>query len=92
MRRQIDLKALADADIQAIDKEELADVSGLVLDPELPQELRAGCILEAAGNPYCFRVGGLGVKLEFMDSGPPLQEAISSFLQRKNCFCSKNPL
>ena len=49
----------------------------------VPQELRAGYILKTTGNPYCFRVGDLGVKLEFLDSAPSLQDALSDFFQRK---------
>ena len=49
--RQIDAAAPAGADVQKINKEELTDVSGLVLDPGVPRELRTGYILRAAGSP-----------------------------------------
>ena len=81
--RQIDIAALAGADIRKLDKEELIDVSGMPLDPSVPRKLRAGYILKTTGNPYCFRVGDLGVKLEFLDSAPSLQDALSDFFQRK---------
>lgn len=83
MNHQLTLSALAGAEIQKMNKEELVDVSGLALDPDIPQELRADYILNATGNPYCFRVGDLGVKLEFLDGAPPLQDALSDFFQRK---------
>ena len=81
--QQLDVAALANVDIQKVNKEELMDVSGIKLDPSIPLELRVGYILKATGNPYCFRVGELGVKLEFLDNTPPLQDALSDFLQRK---------
>ena len=81
--RQIDIAALAGADIRKMDKEELIDVSGMPLDPSVPRKLRAGYILNTTGNPYCFRVGDLGVKLEFLDSAPSLQDVLSDFFQRK---------
>ena len=81
--RQIDIAALAGADIRKMDKEKLVDVSGMPLDPSIPRKLRAGYILKTTGNPYCFRVGDLGVKLEFLDSAPSLQDALSAFFQRK---------
>ena len=81
--RQIDIAALAGADIRKMDKEKLVDVSGMPLDPSIPRKLRAGYILKTTGNPYCFRVGDLGVKLEFLDSAPSLQDALSDFFQRK---------
>lgn len=31
----------------------------------------------------CFQVGSIGVKLEFTDHGPSLQECLTSFLKRK---------
>ena len=81
--RQIDIAALAGADIRKMDKEELIDVSGMPLDPSVPRKLRAGYILKTTGNPYCFRVDDLGVKLELLDSAPSLQDVLSDFFQRK---------
>ena len=81
--QQLNISALASVEIQKINKEKLVDVSGLELDPAVPQELRAGYIMKATGNPYCFRVGDLGVKLEFLDNAPTLQDALSDFFQRK---------
>ena len=83
MQKQIDLTELASVDIQKVSKEELVDASGFCFDPQVPQELRAAYLLNAIGNPYCFRVGDLGVKLEFLDSAPSLQDALSDFFQRK---------
>lgn len=81
--QQIDIAALAGVDIEKMNEMELADMGGLPLDPGIPRKFRAGYILREAGNPYCFRVGGLGVKLEFMDNAPSLQDTLSGFLQRK---------
>lgn len=81
--RQSDIAALGNVDIQKMNKEELTDVRGMELDVSVPRQLRAEYILKMTGNPYCFRVGDLGVKLEFMDSAPPLQEILSDFLRRK---------
>ena len=68
---------------EEVSKEELVDASGLRFDPQVPQELRAAYLLNAIGNPYCFRVGELSVKLEFADNAPSLQDTILDFLQRK---------
>lgn len=81
--QQVSVSELANVEIQKMNKDELADVSGLALDPGVPQELRAGYLLKAAGDPYCFRVGDVGVKLEFSDGAPCLQEVLFRFLQRK---------
>ena len=74
---------LASVEIQKINKDELTDVSGLALDPGIPRKLRAGHLLKATGNPYCFRVGDLGVQLEFLNSVPSLQDALFEFFRRK---------
>ena len=81
--QQIDLSELASVDIQMVSKEDLVDVSSLHFDSTIPPNLRAAYILKATGNPYCFRVGELSVKLEFADNAPSLQDTILDFLQRK---------
>ena len=83
MQKQVDLTELASVNIQKISKGELVDASNLHFDLQVPQELRAAYLLNAIGNPYCFRVGELSVKLEFAEHGPSLQDVLFSFLQRK---------
>ena len=34
-------------------------------------------------NPYCFCIGGVGVKIEFAESGPSLQDTLTDFLLRQ---------
>ena len=81
--QQFELSRLKHTDIETVGKETLADVDGLALDPGIPLELRAGHVLTALGNPYCFRAGGLAVKLEFAQGGPALQEMLIRFCRRK---------
>lgn len=83
MQKQVDLTKLASVDIQKVSKEELVDASNLHFDLQVPQKSRAAYLFDAIGNPYCFRVGELGVKLEFAEHGPSLQDVLFSFLQRK---------
>ena len=83
MQEQIDLAELASVNIQKISKGELVDASGLCFDPQVPQKSRAAYLLNAIGNPYCFRVGELSVKLEFVEHGSSLQDVLLTFLQRK---------
>ena len=83
LQQQVNMERLANVDIQTVRKEELIDVSGAAFDNSVPQKYRAAQVLQITGNPYCFRVGDLCVKLEFLESAPPLQDAFSSFLQRK---------
>ena len=79
----LNIAALSCVDIQKMNKGELTDISSMKLDPSVPQELRAAYMLKEMGNPYCFRVGQLGLKVNFIDNAPPLQDALSDFFQRK---------
>ncbi len=64
-------------------KRELVDASGMTFDYTLPREQRAAQALGSIQNPYCFRVGDLGVKVEFPEDAPTLQDCLSDLLQRK---------
>ncbi|MEY8336486.1 DUF6870 family protein [Lachnospiraceae bacterium 62-35] len=82
----------ADINITAIDKEKLTDADSLILDSHLPPEQQAYQILAALKNPYHFRVGDIGVTLEFPDKAPSLQDClISFFIRKKTVFNCSNP-
>lgn len=83
MQKRIPIKELASVDIEAVNKEDLVDVSGFAFDNSVLQEQRAARIMEAVKNPYCFHVGDMGVKLEFSEDAPPLGETFTDFLARK---------
>ena len=83
MQEQISILDLANVNIEHMSKEELVDVSTLSFDMTVPQEERASQIFETFKNPYCFRVGNIGVKLEFSDGAPGLQDIFTDFLKRK---------
>lgn len=83
MQNQIHVSELAGVDITAVNKEDLVDVSGLTFDTTVPKEQRAAQVLRKVKNPYCFRVGDMGVKLEFLDNAPPLEDCFTDFLKRK---------
>lgn len=83
MKKRIPISELASVDIEAVNKEDLVDVSGFTFDTTVPQEQRAEKIIAAVKNPYCFRVGDMGVKLEFSENASPLQDVFADFLKRK---------
>ena len=70
-------------DIGAVSPESLPDVSGMTFNNALSREDRVLRFLQAVKNPYCFCVGGVGVKIEFAESGPSLQDALADFLLRQ---------
>ncbi len=83
MKKRISILELANIDIETVNKEDLVDVSGFTFDNTVPQEQRAAHIVAKVKNPYCFRVGDMGVKLEFSENAPPLQDVFAEFLKRK---------
>jgi len=83
MQKRVTITELASVNIETINKEELVDVSGFTFDNTIPQEERAARILATVKNPYCFRVGDMGVKLEFSDNAPTLQDTFTNFLIRQ---------
>ena len=83
MKKRIPISELASVDIDAVNKEDLVDVSGFSFDTTVPKEQRAAKVIAAVKNPYCFRVGDIGVKLEFQVNAPPLHDVFADFLKRK---------
>ena len=71
------------AELYAVSADALADVSGMAFDRTLPREERLARFVRRAVNPYCFSVGGVGVKIEFAEGGPSLQETLAAFLIRQ---------
>ena len=70
-------------DIGAVAAESLPDVSGMTFDNALSQKERITRFLQNVKNPYCFCIGGVGVKIEFAESGPSLQDKLTDFLLRQ---------
>ena len=77
------LDELKSIDISAVDKNTLADISGMTFDNSLSREERMRRILRLTKNPYCFRYGDMAVKVEFSDGCPPLQDVMTNFLIRQ---------
>jgi len=69
--------------METVDTEKLADISTLEFDNSLPIEKRPAYVLEKLKNPLCFRCGEVGIKLEFDDNAPPIQEVLTNFIIRK---------
>ena len=77
------LNELKSVDIRTVNKNALADVSGFQFDNSLTPDKRVIRIFKTMGNPYCFRIGDMAVKVEFAENGQPLQNVMTSFLLRQ---------
>ncbi|MBE6013028.1 hypothetical protein P4H94_24040 [Paenibacillus macerans] len=69
--------------MDTVDRSKLTDISTLEFDNTLPKEKRPAYVLEKLKNPLCFRCGEVGIKLEFDDNAPPIQEVLTNFMIRK---------
>ena len=86
-----ELEQMRSVDIGAVAAESLPDVSGMTFDNALSRKERISRFLQTVKNPYCFCIGGVGVKIEFAESGPSLQDKLTDFLLRQrsgySSFC-----
>ena len=78
-----ELEQMKSVDIGAVAPESLPDVSGMTFDNALSRKERITRFLQIAKNLYCFCVGGIGVKMEFTENGPSLQDILTDFLIRQ---------
>ena len=80
-----ELEQMRSVDIGAVAAESLSlpDVSGMTFDNALSRKERISRFLQTVKNPYCFCIGGVGVKIEFAESGPSLQDKLTDFLLRQ---------
>ena len=76
-------RKMRSVDIGAVAAESLPDVSGMTFDNALSRKERISQFLQTVKNPYCFCIGGVGVKIEFAESGPSLQDKLTDFLLRQ---------
>lgn len=51
--------------VMDVDEEQLADVSAIRIDHDLPIENRTAALLKEIRNPYCFRYNNMVVKVSF---------------------------
>lgn len=64
------------------EKEQLVDISTISIH-EKNQNKRFLQYLKQIGNPYCYRCGAVGVKIEFDDTMPYLEPKLIEFLIKK---------
>lgn len=77
------INSFMNVNIDTVDRSKLTDISTLEFDNTLPKEKRPAYILKKLGNPLCFRCGEVGIKLEFDDNEPQIQEVLTNFMIRK---------
>ena len=83
MSKKNSLKKMAEVDIRTVRKEELIDIRNVEFDYSLSQEQRLKKLTEQLKNPYCFRVGEVGVKIEYSDTNRTFEDAFLTLLKRE---------
>ena len=86
-----ELEQMRSVDIGAVAAESLPDVSGMTFDNALSRKERISRFLQTVKNPYCFCIGGVGVKIEFAESGPSLQDMSKTRRTRTICWWIRKP-
>jgi hypothetical protein len=75
------LEQMRNVDITTVDKTTLVDLETIHIDRKTPYTERVMLYLEQIKNPYTYRVGDVAVKIQYMDAGISLQDAITSYLR-----------
>ncbi len=73
-----ELQKMKEVNIREVDKDKLVDLQKVKIKKELPIPERVVDFIAQIGNPYCFRVGDMVVKLKFQEDGTSCQEAFYS--------------
>ena len=75
-----ELRKMKDVDIRTVDKNQLVDLNSVVIDESRPVQERMMSFIQQIGNPYCFRVGDVAVKVVYKENGPTFQQNLEDML------------
>jgi hypothetical protein len=76
------LEDMSQRDIAATDGEDLADLTAVHIERDLPHNEKVLDFLGKIKNPYCFHCGDVPVRLCFSDKGPKLEEMLQDYFIR----------
>lgn len=74
------METLEMTDVRTVDRDSLVDIQDIKIDRGLPVDERIKDFVRKVGNPYCFKVGGIVVKVTFSKDGPGFQEQFEKML------------
>ena len=75
------LNEMQQVDIRTVDKSALVDLNSVTIDESLPIPERVASFVHQIGNPYCFRVGDVAVKVVYKADGPSFQQNMEDILR-----------
>ena len=74
------LNQMKSVDIRAVNPDDLVDLRDIKIDLDMPQKERKIDYIRQIGNPYCYKVGKVAVKVSFDDNGPTLEDKLQSLM------------
>lgn len=77
------LYKLENTDIMSVNSNELVDIKDIEIDCSLPVNERILNYINKVKNPYCFKINGTIVKLEFSENNSTLEDIIIAYLKNK---------
>lgn len=73
------LNSLCQTDIQAVDIQNLVDISDIKIDTAMGKSERIRNFVRDIKNPYCFRCKNTIVKVSFCNDGSSFQELLQDY-------------
>lgn len=80
--REMTLEQMKNVDIRAVDPDGLVDIRDIQINPGQSREERIRDFVRQIGNPYCFRVGKVAVKVSFAEDGATLEDRLESLMMK----------
>nr|WP_297274849.1 hypothetical protein [uncultured Agathobaculum sp.] len=74
-----ELTHLSEVDIETVERNELAHIEEVAIDPSLPAIKRMLAYLDQVKNPYCFLCGKTPVKICFSSEGDDLSGKVKTY-------------
>lgn len=74
-----ELMHLSEVDIETVERNELAHMEEVAIDPSLPVTKRMLAYLDQVKNPYCFLCGSTPVKICFSSEGDDLGGKVKAY-------------
>ncbi|MCL2311241.1 MAG: hypothetical protein FWC41_01940 [Firmicutes bacterium] len=80
MITSVELNQMSSVKISEADKSKLVDIKPVVIDLNMPIQKRFEKYIDKIKNPYCYLCGDTVVKIEFADTGKPLDDLLTNYL------------
>jgi len=80
--REMTLEQMKNVDIRTVDLASLTDIRDIQVNPGQSKEERMRDFVRQIGNPYCFRVGNVAVKVSFAEGGATLEDRLESLMMK----------